>query len=669
MATGIETMQRIAVLETELRMEQQRTAVAQQNCHFLLDQIRLDTARPSSRSSILEAKLERVQSKNRALRGKLRERITRDHRIYSKAGAGDVKAQPDIFALYDACLPQQGQLMPALSPGVSSHLDLSSSSPDATDSGWGSNATTPLIWSSDTTGILSGDVSGPPGLGVVPPQCKPKADLIHKPHQTTAKHSVVAGQKLETTSVSSGDCTGTTSDQLVSCTYSHEYRSVLMRRTHLLQVSLSNSPENFGSHTSSLVAQNSHGRSKDSIIACITPSPQSLEVSDLLDIKPEVSSGLNPDDPRRGDSRHVLPSDQRHVGGTTQSYNDPRAQRHTDSRNHDRNEIFCEPKPEKSPSREEEMELIQSQLMYRPRYQSSDDFRTVIATNIALDSTLSDVLGPVCGGTVLSVSYMNTVSITGSNSALITFLRGYAARQFIGYITKKQTSVHNDGPKAESSKPSPIIYRLLDSFTRPVSREMKYLIGENRPRRYNPCPPTDDLRNLIIEAMPKHTRCISIANLSSKMTVDSLKEVLSATDSQMDDGSIVSTSCDPSGVFHVEFTSIMVSQSVYSRISQALCEWDSESIWQGAILRFEKDPCDRPVPSSPASTCGQKIQNAQSGHQSVDSASVRESSACEISPKADSSDGSSNPNTEVDAQVDRPPIPDEYSKDAEMPAE
>lgn len=98
------------------------------------------------------------------------------------------------------------------------------------------------------------------------------------------------------------------------------------------------------------------------------------------------------------------------------------------------------PKPKKSietlPSEKSKQILTSSKLkeppileslQFRPAAGDTDANRTILISNLPPEVTLSQLLGKVCGGAIVDAQLFNTISITGTYSAMVTYLDGYAA--------------------------------------------------------------------------------------------------------------------------------------------------------------------------------------------------------------------------------------------------
>ncbi|CAD0111627.1 unnamed protein product [Aureobasidium uvarum] len=83
-----------------------------------------------------------------------------------------------------------------------------------------------------------------------------------------------------------------------------------------------------------------------------------------------------------------------------------------------------------------ELRKNQALVMYDPSL-SEDAFRTVLVTEIPKERSAADVMRMVSGGMIVKVQSMDTTPITGSRTMMITFLDGRDARDFLRSVKGK----------------------------------------------------------------------------------------------------------------------------------------------------------------------------------------------------------------------------------------
>lgn len=80
-------------------------------------------------------------------------------------------------------------------------------------------------------------------------------------------------------------------------------------------------------------------------------------------------------------------------------------------------------------------------IRFNPLDTERDVYRTIIISNISLDIGLGALLNFVRGGPILDAKLLDTVKITGTKSALITFLHEHAAMAFEDHANKNPVMI------------------------------------------------------------------------------------------------------------------------------------------------------------------------------------------------------------------------------------
>lgn len=226
-----------------------------------------------------------------------------------------------------------------------------------------------------------------------------------------------------------------------------------------------------------------------------------------------------------------------------------------------------------------EMERTRALLMYHPGSRDKDVYRTVIATNLRSGATLSDVLGPIHEGIVVSAKMMHTLPISGSNSAMILFLRESAARCFVAKMSKERSSCvgskeHAAAAEAtttataadathDTTETSDMAYTLLRSPTYPLTAEEHWLIFQK-----------------------KVTRCISMQLNNSRSAMQFVRDAL--VDPLTTEDALVRSEQDGESILRFEFESVLAAGRALERVTRH--RW-----FRGVVIRNLPDPCDGQV--------------------------------------------------------------------------
>ena len=195
-------------------------------------------------------------------------------------------------------------------------------------------------------------------------------------------------------------------------------------------------------------------------------------------------------------------------------------------------------------------------ISYRPSSSDSNYLRTIMLTNLPLETELRDVLARVRGGEVLSASLHDTRSITSSLSARIVFRNEAAAEEYVLYCSQH--------PLAFPSTSSPATVTLLSTPTYPLN-----------PRT---------LGRLISHAQ---TRCLSLPFFPPSFSLNGLERQLSAGNGRRAD-MLVEMWIDEDGTLHLHFSDVLSADAAYRILTHF-------PAYRGLEVLFSDDPCAGPV--------------------------------------------------------------------------
>lgn len=199
--------------------------------------------------------------------------------------------------------------------------------------------------------------------------------------------------------------------------------------------------------------------------------------------------------------------------------------------------------------------FFQHGLVFSPDDDEDDVYRTVAITGIPGQVNLANVLKPVCGGPLYSVQLLRTIHLTGSHTAVITFLYEEDARKFIQSVSMKD--VVYSGNLAKVS--------LVRTPTFPIPKNIKHLIFERG-----------------------HTRCLSISRLPETFLVTDLLKVLLAWNKVYASLLEGIQLMDSGATVHIRFNCIKAAGLAMSGLKQ-------HRDYENCVIKFVRDPCDRPA--------------------------------------------------------------------------
>ncbi|KAK6613801.1 hypothetical protein H4I96_00122 [Botrytis cinerea] len=195
----------------------------------------------------------------------------------------------------------------------------------------------------------------------------------------------------------------------------------------------------------------------------------------------------------------------------------------------------CDPKNRSIP------DYFRYGILYVPGYEDHDILRSVHIGGIPEDMDLRDVLARVRGGRIYSAVLLNTMKLTGSKSALVTFINQEDAKAYVEYA-----NAH------------PITLRATDSDAKNVAKAIVTLI-------HTP-----------------HTLSLQ-ENLRRSLS----STVLASSRNEFRANSLLEWYIDDEGTLRMEFSSMDEARSAFGLLTKS-----SGYREFGLFLQFEKDNCE-----------------------------------------------------------------------------
>ncbi|GBF66352.1 hypothetical protein TMEN_9072 [Trichophyton mentagrophytes] len=201
-------------------------------------------------------------------------------------------------------------------------------------------------------------------------------------------------------------------------------------------------------------------------------------------------------------------------------------------------------------------ELIAHGLVYTPRFDDKDAYRTVFLTKLPLDVDMRTLLSAIRGGAVYSAHIMNMQEYSGHHMGVVTFVRGKDASAYVNFAT-------NHGVYFNDAR---VDVYLSKTPTYPIPKTMHQNIID---QLYSRC--------LVIRGDRDPKRYSYIAkNLKNKMRLD------------FEMGDRMTENADETEV-KIQLSSIRAADAAYGILRSLLRE---------CIVGFSPDPCARPLPGS-----------------------------------------------------------------------
>jgi hypothetical protein len=202
-------------------------------------------------------------------------------------------------------------------------------------------------------------------------------------------------------------------------------------------------------------------------------------------------------------------------------------------------------------------DFFQFGIRFSPDRYKRDVYRTVTISKIPAEVALSSLLMHIQGGMIVDIKLLNTTSITGSKTALITFLQQWSALKFVDYRTEYPIILHGTATHTA----------MVNTPTWPFP--MGHLKG---------------MKEL------NHTRCLEVHNFPPGIDPRTFRADLSVHPN-LDFDFIEHISMKEGGVLSLRFTSV-------TQASRALGRIHDMKAYRSCAARFVRDPCDQPLPIS-----------------------------------------------------------------------
>ncbi|GAD93951.1 hypothetical protein NFIA_022830 [Paecilomyces variotii No. 5] len=196
------------------------------------------------------------------------------------------------------------------------------------------------------------------------------------------------------------------------------------------------------------------------------------------------------------------------------------------------------------------MWLFQYGIRYIPGQGEKNAFRTVRIENLPLDIDMNTLLNQVCGGEILVARLLNTSSITGHHTALVTFVQQRQAEAFVEYAAKYGVSLRKDK----------VTVKMLETPTYPMSTEMEKMIFDEG-----------------------YTRCVIVRDFD-----DDLYEELVSLVIESVCGNEIEEVKPEQNMVTIQFHSIKMAAVAFELIR-------GRRSFSGCRLDFAPDPCARPA--------------------------------------------------------------------------
>lgn len=210
------------------------------------------------------------------------------------------------------------------------------------------------------------------------------------------------------------------------------------------------------------------------------------------------------------------------------------------------------------------VEFFRHGIAYVPSETDSNYLRTAHIGNLPKDIELRDVLARVRGGQIISAVLLNTVSITGTMSAMVQFVHEADAEEYVTYTSEHPISFPStSGPSTAASEEGlgmKAEIAIIHIPTYPLAISARVRIHEHG-----------------------QTRCLALSNFPENYSLRSLERNLACGNGHRA-VSLIEFWLDEEQTLHLEFSSVGAAGSAYG----ILTNWQ---IYRGLQVAFERDPC------------------------------------------------------------------------------
>ncbi|KAH6671022.1 hypothetical protein B0J14DRAFT_595145, partial [Halenospora varia] len=201
-------------------------------------------------------------------------------------------------------------------------------------------------------------------------------------------------------------------------------------------------------------------------------------------------------------------------------------------------------------------DMFRHGLMYLPEGDRVRSQRTVVIGGLPGGIELWELLQKVRGGMVISAVLADSTAVTGAKSALVQFVSGFAAKQYVDFVSEHPLFVGEDDEKIQVS------VKLIGTPTWPMGLGLKKAIFD---------------RDL------KHTRCLMLHSFPSDLSLNALEATLAGSKCVRRD-SLVDMYFDCERNLHLEFSSVIAA----GRARGLLGTWFR---YRSLTIESEADPC------------------------------------------------------------------------------
>lgn len=192
-------------------------------------------------------------------------------------------------------------------------------------------------------------------------------------------------------------------------------------------------------------------------------------------------------------------------------------------------------------------------IQYIPTPGTRNLYRTLVITNLPHAATMTALLEQVRGGVIFDAKLLNTITITGGKTALVTFLHQRNAEAFEAHAKRHPIIIQDRTAKVT----------LLKTANWPSPLSQRAMLEGNRTR----C--------LEVTEYPRHITCSDLRRklrVCSVMKVDRIEHVALRYD----------------GVLALRFDSIADAWKAQGMFA-------SNQEFRGCVVRFAIDPCAQPI--------------------------------------------------------------------------
>ncbi|EFR03539.1 hypothetical protein MGYG_06535 [Nannizzia gypsea CBS 118893] len=133
------------------------------------------------------------------------------------------------------------------------------------------------------------------------------------------------------------------------------------------------------------------------------------------------------------------------------------------------------------------VELVAHGLVYTPRFDDKDAYRTVLLTKLPLDVDMRTLLSAIRGGAVFSAHIMNMEEFAGYHMGVVTFVRGKAASAYVNFAINHGVYFNDARVNVCLSKTPtyPIPKAMQNNIVNQLFSRCLVIQGDRDPNRYS----------------------------------------------------------------------------------------------------------------------------------------------------------------------------------------